>query len=139
MRNVKILSLTVLISLSATVCGCNLFPGNRTTRPAPIRPTPTKNMQSLKAISENDLLKRVSSIEQAVKKNSWSTANSNTNNLGVDMARLRPTKSDGKSLRDMTRFNLIYSKLQADVKTKNKSGCLRDTKNLRNALQDLKK
>lgn len=145
MQKVKMVMLIFLISFGLVSGGCNLTPNNRT-RPAPIRPTPTpkqkmaptKNISGIDALSEKDLLKKVSQVEDAVKKGNWDTANRRTNELGADMARYRPNK-DGKSLRDMSEFDLIYAKLQGNVKTKNKQACLKNTQNLRNELKDLKK
>lgn len=148
MRHLKIWFTILIITFTLALTGCNLFPQDRT-RPAPIRPTPipsplttkspTKNIPGAKSLSEKDLLNRIATVEKAVKANNWDKANSEGNGLGLDMARYRPDAPDGKSLRDMSRFDVIYTKLQANLKIKNKAGCLKDLLNLRNAMKSLKK
>lgn len=148
MRYFKIGIMVLLITFTLALTGCNLFPEQKT-RPAPVRPTPspapstknapTKNIPGAKSLSEKSLLNRINAVESAVKENNWTKANSEGNTLGLDMTRYRPDAPNGKSLRDMSRFDVIYTKLQADLKTKNKSGCLKDLTNLRNAMKSLNK
>lgn len=152
MRYSKIIALTSVLALILLITGCNLLSEDRT-RPAPVRPntqnrtnnttknqqSPTKNIPGTQSLTEEDLLKQISTIEQAVKEKDWKAANREGNELGVDMARYRPDDPDGKSLRDTTSFNLIYTKLQANLKTKNQAGCLEDLKNLRNEMKKLNK
>jgi hypothetical protein len=146
MRHLKIGIMFLSILLTLAFAGCNLFPQEDRARPAPVRPkqtpsptAPTKDLPGTKALSEKDLLGRITSIEKAVKANKWKKANSAGNQLGLDMARYRPDAPSGKSLRDISRFDAIYTKLQANLKTKNKAGCLKDLKNMRSAMKGLKK
>jgi len=151
MRYLKVTALSLVLALALLTAGCNLFSEDRT-RQAPVRPnqnqtdnttknqhSSTKNIPGTESLSEEDLLKQISTVEQAVKKKDWDTANREGNKLGVDMARYRPDDPDGKSLRDMTAFNLNYTKLQANLKTKNQDGCLTDLKNLREEMKKLNK
>jgi len=155
MRYLRITALTLIVALTLLMAGCNLFSEDRT-RPAPVRPnqnqtqkkmnnttknpqSPTKNIPGTESLSEEDLLKQISTIEQAVKKKDWDTANREGNELGVKMARYRPDEPDGKSLREMTAFDLIYTKLQTNLKTKNQDGCLSDLQNLRKEMKKLNK
>ncbi|HEX7713724.1 MAG TPA: hypothetical protein VF531_06850 [Bacillota bacterium] len=102
-------------------------------RPAPVR-TP-----GLSSVTDQHLVNRLVTINNAVTKNNWTVANREVNTLGTDMARFRPTRSKAKTLRDMASFDTIYVKLQADVKAKNKTAAMQDVKNMQNALRDLKK
>jgi hypothetical protein len=148
MRHLKIGTTILLLTFSLTFAGCNLFP-QRNTRPAPIRPNPTvspsatnaptKNIPGTTSLTEKDLTKRINTVETAVKEGNWTKANKDGDKLGLDMTRYRPNAPNGKSLRDMSRFDVIYTKLQGDLKTKNKTGCMKDLTNLRNAMKDLKK
>lgn len=138
-----------IVSSLLALTGCDLFRQNDTTRPAPVRPNPspspqidqapTKNTPGINSLSEEDLMQTLSDLEKAAKGGNWDRANRNADTLGIDMARYRPDRPDGKSLRDMTEFNVIYTKLQADVKTRNKEATLKDIQNLKRSLNDLNK
>jgi hypothetical protein len=148
MRQFKKGIISLLVAFTLIVSGCNLFPQQRT-RPAPARPTPTsspfakdsspRNFSHAKSLSEKDLMDQINSVEKAVKENNWNKANRDGDVLGLDMTRYRPDAPDGKSLRDLSRFDVIFTKLQANLKTKNKAGCIRDLNNLREELKGLKK
>lgn len=151
MNKLKIFLITFLISFSLVTGGCNMFPDNQNqNRPAPIRPTPrrttpapnmrnapTKKVPGVSAVSEKQLMNKISAVENQVNKTNWDSANRLTNELGGDMARYRPDGANGKTLREMTKFNTIYAKLQGNVKTRNKQGCLKDTKELKKAVGNL--
>jgi hypothetical protein len=55
------------------------------------------------------------------------------------MTRFRPTKSGGKSLREIASFDAIYTKMQADCKTRNKAATMKDLSRLRDALKNQNK
>lgn len=110
-----------------------ITPKSTKIRPAPVR-TP-----ALSGVTEQHLVNRLVTINNAVTKNDWAVANREVNTLGTDMARYRPTRSKAKTLRDMASFDTIYVKLQADVKAKNKTAVMQDIKNMQKALRDLKK
>jgi hypothetical protein len=104
-----------------------------------VSPAPTKRTKGLTSITEKQLVDRITRINQAASKGNWAIANRETNTLGLEMRRFRPTTSKGKSLREMASFDVIYTKLQADVKTKNKNAVIQDTRRLKTALSGLKK
>lgn len=138
-----------LVASLFALTGCDLFRQDNTTRPAPVRPTPapaprlnpapTKNTPGINSLSEEELMRTLSQLEAAVKDDNWDEANRTADTLGIDMARYRPDRPDGKSLRDISEFNVIYTKLQADVKTRNKQATLNDIQNLKRSLTDLNK
>ncbi len=167
MRISKVILLVIgVLVFSLVIGGCNLFPNNKT-RPAPVRPrnisnvkpvritpkpisrtpginqrtrtAPSKRIQGLSGISERSLLDRVTRIEQAASRGNWSLANRETNTLGLEMSRFRPTHSKGKALREIANFDAIYAKLQADTRLKNRDAVIRDTRSLKAALSDMKK
>ncbi len=158
MRAPKIIIGVWLVIFSLAVSGCNLLPNNNNnTRPAPtrpkvttpkkspmktptpkVRPAPTKRTPGLAAITEKHILDRLTKIESSIKTGTWSTANKETNRLGMDMTKFRPTGSKGKSLRETANFNVMYAKLQADVKTKNKTASLKDVRSIRDAMKNVK-
>lgn len=147
-----------LVLFSLIINGCTWFPNNRT-RPAPVRPNspsptnrittplitpspdrantaPTKRIPGMSSITEKTLLSRISKIDKAAKEGNWTLANRETNTLGIEMARFSPPSAKGKALRDLANFNALYVKLQADVKTRNKTAVTQDTKKLRVAMQN---
>ncbi len=139
----KRLLAVLLVVLSLTFTGCDWFNTNKT-RPAPVRPrmkaplrSPAPTQKALRAtsITEKELRARIDTIEKEIKRSNWAVANRETNLLGTDMGRFRPTKSPGKSLREIASFDTIYVKLQADVKSKNKMASLKDVTRLRDALK----
>lgn len=167
MRISKIVWLIIsILVLSVAAGGCNLFPNNNT-RPAPVRPrnilnqrtvrmtpspapvtpnpnnrmrtAPSKRLRGLSSISEKNLLDRITRIEQAVLRGNWPIANKNTNTLGLEMTRFRPARSGGKTLREIGNFDAIYAKLQADVRLRNRTAVLRDTRRLKAALSSMRK
>lgn len=103
------------------------------------RPAPSKRIKGLSGISERSLLDRITRIEQAALRGNWGIANRNTNTLGLEMARFRPTRPGGKTLREIGSFDAIYAKLQADVRMKNRTAVFRDTRRLKAALSGMKK
>jgi hypothetical protein len=151
-----------LVIFGLTISGCTLFP--KSTRPAPIRPrmkaptqtlrptprgmmtpnpkvrtAPTKRTPGLSSVSKQSLLNEITRIEAAVKKGDWSMATRDTNTLGADMTRFRPNAPAGKTLREMGSFDATYLKLQANVRTKNKTATMSDLSRLRTDLNSLKK
>lgn len=148
MNSKKLLLSVVMLVLSISIIGCNWFNDNQT-RPAPVRPrvptptrqmnpAPTKRTPGASALSEKQLMDRISRIETAAKKEDWSVCNRETNLLGVDMTRYRPTTTNGKSLRNIATFDTAYTKLQADAKSKNRPGVIRDCDKLRDDLRRIK-
>lgn len=163
MRISKIVWLIISVLVFGLVIGgCNLFPSNKT-RPAPVRPRnisnlrtirmtprPTsgipgvnkrflpapKRIRGLSGISQRRLLDRITRIEQAATRGVWPLANRETNTLGLEMSRFRPTTttSKGRSLREMANFDAMYVKLQADCRLKNRMAVIRDTRRLKAAL-----
>jgi hypothetical protein len=144
----KIFLSVALLIFSANLTGCNWLNDNQT-RPAPVRPrepTPTRNIRQAPtkrtpgaaALTEKQLLDRISRIEEAAKKGDWSVCNRETNLLGVDMTRYRPSSSNGKSLRNIATFDAAYAKLQADAKSKNRPAVIRNCDKLRDDLKRIK-
>ncbi|MGE5604955.1 MAG: hypothetical protein ACM3YE_04600 [Bacteroidota bacterium] len=144
----KILLGVLMLVLSIAVIGCNWFTDNQT-RPAPVRPrnpTPTRNINpaptkrtpGASALTEKQLLDRINRIEAAAKKGDWSVCNRETNLLGVDMTRYRPSTTNGKSLRNIGTFDAAYAKLQADAKSKNRPAVIRNCDKLRDDLKRIK-
>lgn len=130
--------------------GCNWLTDNQT-RPAPVRPgdptptrirnvnpAPTKKTPGASALTEKQLTDRINRIETAAKKEDWPTCNRETNLLGVDMTRYRPSSTNGKSLKNIATFDTAYAKLQADVKSKNRPAVIKDINKLRDDLQRIK-
>lgn len=147
--NIKriLLGLTMII-LSNVFTGCNWLNDNQP-RPAPVRPrtptptrnispSPTKKTPGASALTEKQLLDRIQRIEAAAKDEDWSTCNREANLLGVDMTRYRPSSSNGRSLRNIATFDTAYAKLQADAKSKNRPGIIRDCDKLRDDLRRIK-
>jgi hypothetical protein len=143
-----------LLIFSLAFSGCSLFPSNNKTRPAPtrpkvttptrraptnkVRPAPTKRTPVASSMTEKDITNRLTKVEESLNKNNWSTANSETNKLGGDMMRFRPTGAKGKNLRETANFDVMYTKLQADVKTKNKTAVMGDIRSIKNAMKNIK-
>lgn len=138
----------MMLVLSSNLTGCNWFTDNQT-RPAPVRPrtpaptrnirqAPTKKTPGASALTEKQLLDRINRIEEAAKKEDWSVCNRETNLLGVDMTRYRPSTSNGKSLRNIATFDAAYAKLQADAKSKNRPAVIRNCDKLRDDLKRIK-
>lgn len=143
----KLLGVLMLV-FSIAVTGCNWFTDNQN-RPAPVRPrnpTPTRNIRQAptkktpgaSALTEKQLLDRIDRIEAAARKGDWSVCNRETNLLGVDMTRYRPSTTDGKSLRNISTFDAAYAKLQADAKSKNRPAVIRNCDKLRDDLKRIK-
>jgi hypothetical protein len=138
----KRLLAVLLVGFSLTFTGCDWFNTNKT-RPAPVRPRMRAPQQSpapnqtprITGITEKQLRDRIDRVEREVRNGRWAAANRETNALGTDMTRFRPTRSRAKSIREIASFNTIYVKLQADVKTRNRPAVMRDLSNLRNALK----
>lgn len=165
MRHYKGILLTAGLTMLMVLNGCTLFPENNI-NPAPARtpkmtpsmmkktPMPTKTpmrtptpkmmpngtpMKSpmLTLVSEKDLLNRIARIQNAVNKGDWTLANQETNALGLDMTRFSPTGKNAQDLLKIATFNTIYTKLQADVKLKNKKMVLNDLENLKKELRKM--
>ena len=145
----KMLLGLVMLVLSVNLIGCNWFNDNQQTRPAPVRPrtptpspsinqAPTKKTPGVSGLTEKQLLERIDRVEAAAKKEDWSTCNQETNLLGVDMTRYRPSTSNGKSLRNIATFDAAYTKLQADAKSKNRPAVIRNCDKLRDDLKRIK-
>ncbi|HBE77835.1 MAG TPA: hypothetical protein DDW65_08615 [Firmicutes bacterium] len=154
MRTPKtILGISLLI-ISLAINGCTLFPSTNKTRPAPtrpkmtsptkrtpsdkVRPAPTKRTPAISSMTEKEITDRLTKIDASLKKDDWAAVNKETNSLGGDMLRFRPTGAKGKSLRETANFDTLYAKLQADVKTKNKTAVMNDVKNLQNSMGNIK-
>ncbi len=144
----KILLGLGMIFISAAFTSCNWFTDNQT-RPAPVRPrvpTPTRNISpaptketpGASALTEKQLMDRINRIETAAKKENWSVCNRETNLLGIDMTRYRPSSTNGKSLRNIATFDTAYAKLQADAKSKNRPAVIRDVNKLKDDLRRIK-
>jgi hypothetical protein len=141
-----------LLIFSLAINGCTLFPSTNKTRPAPtrpkmtspakkapnVRPAPTKRIPGASTATEKDILGRLTKVEDSLKKNDWTAANRETNTLGADMGRFRPTASKGKSLRETANFSVMYSKLQVDIKAKNKTAAMKDIISIRDAMKGVK-
>lgn len=154
MRVLKIFLGIWLLIFSLAFNGCTLFPSSNKTRPAPtrpkvtspakkapsnqVRPAPTKRTPAVSSMTEKDITNRLTKIEDSLKKGDWSAVNGETNSLGGDMMRFRPTGTKGKSLRETANFNVMYTKLQADVKTKNKTAAMGDVRSIKNAMKNVK-
>jgi len=148
-----ILGISLLI-ISLAINGCTLFPSTNKTRPAPtrpkmtsptkrtpsdkVRPAPTKRTPAISSMTEKEITDRLTKIDASLKKDDWAAVNKETNSLGGDMLRFRPTGAKGKSLRETANFDTLYAKLQADVKTKNKTAVMNDVKNLQNSMGNIK-
>jgi len=89
-------------------------------------------------MTEKNITNRLTKIEGSLKKDDWSIANSETNKLGGDMMRFRPTGPKGKSLRETANFNVMYTKLQADIKTKNKTAAMGDVRSIKDSMKSIK-
>ncbi|HOJ77006.1 MAG TPA: DUF4363 family protein [Bacillota bacterium] len=145
MKSIKWFLITALLSLSLLLVGCNMF--QERTRPAPVRPQPapkkqtqqppTKEIRGLKSISKAEFLERVNQTEKAIKVGNWNKANQETNRLGADMARYRPKSPNGQTLKEISKFNIIYSKLQANVKARNRKQALNNIRSLREAVHSI--
>jgi hypothetical protein len=149
--NFKMILLSIgMIVFCGFFAGCNWLTDNQT-RPAPVRPrdptptrirntnpAPTKKTPGVSALTEKQLLDRINRIETAAKKEDWSTCNRETNLLGMDMTRYRPSSTDGKSLRNIATFDTAYTKLQADAKSKNRPGIIKGCDKLRDDLRRIK-
>lgn len=143
----KIILSVGMIVLCTAFTGCNLLNDNHN-RPAPVRPrpTPTRNINpaptkrtpGVSALTEKQLLDRIQRIETAAKKEDWSVCNRETNLLGVDMTRYRPSTTNGKALRNIATFDTAYTKLQADAKSKNRPAVIRSCDKLRDDLRRIK-
>ncbi len=150
-----------LLVIALIIGGCSLFPTNKT-RPAPVRPrmtspkkatptpklsgftrrvkpAPTKRLKGLSSLTAKRLVDRIDKISQAASRRNWSMATRETNTLGLEMGRFRSMTSKGKSLREIASFNAIYTKLQTDVRIKNKNAVIQDTRRLKTALSRLKR
>ena len=155
MRASKLFLAIWLLIFSVFINGCSLFPSSNKSRPAPtrpkvtsptkraptnkaVRPAPTKRTPAVSSMTEKDITNRMTKIEGSLNKGDWSKVNSETNSLGGDMMRFRPTGPKGKSLRDTANFNVMYAKLQADVKTKNKTAVSRDVRSIKDAMKNIK-
>jgi hypothetical protein len=155
MRASKIFLAIWVLIFSIMLNGCTLFPSSNKTRPAPtrpkatspvpqaptnktVRPAPTKRTPVVSSMTEKDITNRLTKIDDSLNKGDWAKVNSETNTLGGDMMRFQPTGSKGKSLRDTANFNVMYTKLQADAKTKNKAGVTNDIHSIKKAMKDLK-
>ncbi len=143
----RFLMVLVVAILSLSFAGCNWFTPQKKSRPAPPRiasPRPTGTIRpmttpgkapGLTSLTQQDLIRRLDTIEKAARSGDWAVANRETNSLGLDMGRVRPTKAKGKSIREMANFDTLYVKLQASVKVKNKNATLSDVKKLKDALK----
>lgn len=102
--------------------------------------TDMKRQTGVSGVSEKTLTDRLNQIEKSVQQGNWQEANSETNRLGLDMGRYQPGNPElkGKKLNQIARFDLLYGRLQVDVKGKNKTATLRDLQDLRDALQELR-
>jgi hypothetical protein len=155
MRASKIFLAIWLLIFSVMINGCTLFPSSNKSRPAPtrprmtsptkraptnkaVRPAPTKRTPAVSSMTEKDITNRLTKIDDSLKKGDWAKANSETNTLGGDMMRFRPTGTKGKSLRETANFNVMYTKLQADVKTKNKTAVSNDIRSIKDAMKNIK-
>jgi hypothetical protein len=140
-KYLMIIGATILI---LTVSGCDWFNGGNQSRPAPVRPrmenpmrspAPTKRVPGISSVTEKSLLQRIGRTETEVRRGNWPGANREVDRLGLEMARFRPTKSRGKSLREIASFDTIYTRLQGDCKIRNRSSALRNLDRLRDTLR----
>ncbi len=141
MHTSKIFLAIWLLIFSIMINGCTLFPSSNKSRPAPTRPkmtSPTKRTPAVSSMTERDITNRLTKIEDSLNKGDWSKVNSETNSLGGDMMRFQPTGSKGKSLRNTANFDVMYTKLQADVKTKNKTAVSKDVRSIKDAMKNIK-
>jgi hypothetical protein len=155
MHTSKIFLAIWLLIFSIMINGCTLFPSSNKSRPAPtrprmtsptkraptnkmVRPAPTKRTPAVSGMTEKDITNRLTKIENSLNKGDWSKVNSETNSLGGDMMRFQPTGSKGKSLRNTANFDVMYTKLQADVKTKNKTAVSKDVRSIKDAMKNIK-
>ena len=154
MRAPKIFLGIWLLIFSLAFNGCTLFPSTNKTRPAPtrpkmtsptkktpsnkVRPAPTKRIPGTSSVTEKDILDRLTKVDESLKKGDWNAANRETNTLGTDMGRFRPTASKGKSLRETANFSVMYAKLQVDIKAKNKIAAMKDIQSIQAAMKSVK-
>jgi hypothetical protein len=168
MRISKVVWLLISVLVFGLIIGgCSLFPSNKT-RPAPVRPrnisnlrtirmtpkptskipgvnrrilpAPSKRIRGLSSISQRSLLDRITRIQQAATRGNWSLANRETNTLGLEMSRFRPSStSKGRSLREMANFDAMYVKIQADCRLRNRMAVIRDAQRLKAALSGMRR
>lgn len=147
MRVQKFLIVLCVILFTLAFGGCNT---TNKTRPAPtrhkitaptkkVRPAPTKRTPGLATMTDKQIADRISKIETAVKSGNWSAATRETDTLGIDMTKFRPAAAKGKSLREMTSFSALYTRLQADIRMKNKTGAMNDLKRFKEQLPTVSK
>ena len=101
-------------------------------------PAPTKGIPGISSVNEQNITARLTQVDNAIKKGDWATANNQTNTLGIDMTRFQPSGIKGKTLRETANFDAMYTKLQADVKTKNKTAAMKDIQSLQAAMKTVK-
>lgn len=147
MRRYKFILIVWLVAFSLSIfSGCLT---QKKTRSGSIKPqtgqtqnitpkTSKKRTLGLKTVTEKKLVRRIKMVETAVKKDDWAKAKRETDALGIDMTKFSSVKTKGKSLRSMGKFDANYLKLQKEVRTKNKTAALAETKKLRTNLRNLK-
>ncbi|MGE5551601.1 MAG: DUF4363 family protein [Bacteroidota bacterium] len=104
----------------------------------PLRPAPTKRLPAIRATDISSLRAAVDRCKAAVEKNDWAKATREANSLGATWTRFKPAKSGTMSATEMKTFDVNYAKLQKDVRARNKSGCLRDTRALMDTVNKMR-
>lgn len=145
-KNTMVVSFLVVTLLFS---GCKLFPQKKkpaapTPKPTPMAtptpaPTPTTTVTPAGAkVTKEDLQKRLTKIEDAVKKEDWAAANKEVNSLGGEMLSHFPVSGKGKSLMKMAGFDADYAKLKASVEVHKKEDALGDITKMRKNLEQIK-
>ncbi len=100
------------------------------TRPSPAAPAPTRTTGRM-VTTRADLRNAVQAVKMAVDKKQWATADREATRMGRAWTNFKPrTTRVGTASSDVAQFEAAYTKLKADIKTKNKTAADRDIKTL---------
>lgn len=100
------------------------------TRPSPAAPAPTRTTGRT-VTTRADLRNAVQAVKLAVDKKQWATADREATRMGRAWTNFKPrTTRVGTASSDVAQFEAAYTKLKADIKTKNKTAADRDISTL---------
>ncbi|MGE5575676.1 MAG: hypothetical protein ACM3TT_00585 [Syntrophothermus sp.] len=100
------------------------------TRPSPAAPAPTRTTGRT-VTTPADLRASIQAVKMAVDKKQWSTADREASRMGRAWTNFKPrTTKVGTASSDIAQFEAAYTKLKADIKTKNKTAADRDLQTL---------
>ncbi len=100
------------------------------TRPSPAAPAPTRTTGRM-ATTRADLRNAIQAVKLAVDKKQWATADREATRMGRAWTNFKPrTTTVGTASSDVAQFEAAYTKLKADIKTKNKTAADRDISTL---------